>query len=291
MGQCVSVIGVIMLSIIIPARNEQFLPHTIKTILAKATGEFEVIAVLEGYWPQEIVEDDRVHYLHGAPRGMRDAINAGVAISKGDYIMKLDGHCMVDLGFDEKLTSMIADDWVVIPRRKRLDADNWQIQEVGKPDVDYEFVGYPKDHGVMSGIKGQVWTQRILDRKHLLLDENMTFQGSCYVMTRKHWDRLGGLDPHGYGQFVREAQEISLKTWLGGGRVMTNKTTWYAHWHKGKKNGRGYFMDKDINTKGNEYCDDFWFNNRWEGRLHDLSWLIERFWPVPTWPGERSLWM
>jgi glycosyltransferase involved in cell wall biosynthesis len=272
-----------MLSIVIPTKTEIFLNKTIQEILDKAAGEVEIIVVLEGYWERPI-EDKRVNYIHREARGMRTSINQGVAVSRGDYIMKLDAHCMLDEGFDLKLIEDYEDGWVVIPRRKRLDAENWCIQDVGKPDVDYEFVGYPGDDGIAKGIKGQVWTQRIVDRKHIQIDENMTFQGSCYFMNRKQWDWLGGLNPYGYGEFVREAQEICLKTWLGGGKVMTNKKTWYAHLHKGKKMGRGYFINKLEMTAGDKYCDDFWFNNRWEERIHDLSWLIERFWPVPTWP-------
>ena len=42
-----------------------------------------------------------------------------------------------------------------------------------------------------------------------------------------------------YGPFTQEAQEISNATWLSGGRVMVNKKTWYAHYHKGHR-GKGY---------------------------------------------------
>jgi len=278
-----------MVSIIIPSRNEKFLQRTILDLLEKAEGKIEIIAILDGYWPpaEEIVDDPRVVYLHrGEAKGMRDGINSGVAISKGEYIMKSDAHCMFDKGFDVKLAADMKDDWIVIPRRKRLDADKWEIQDVGKPDVDYEFIYYPTHEDM--GIKGQIWTERALERKDILIDENMTFQGSCYFMTRKHWNRIGGLNPKGYGQFVREAQEIGLKTWLGGGKVMTNKKTWYAHLHKGPKHGRGYSMSRTENTAGNKYCDDYWFNNRWKERKHDLQWLIDRFAPVPTWPETKE---
>ena len=279
-----------MLSIVIPARNEQFLPHTLKDITQKAAGDYEVFVALEGYWPTDVFEHPNVHYIHRSQKGMRSSINDAVRTSQGDVIMKIDAHCMVDKEFDVKMTRIMQRDWVVVPRRKRLDADNWAIQDVGKPDVDYEFIGYPGDSAVALGIKGQIWTQRALDRKHLLLDENMTFQGSCYAMSREHWEKIGGLSPEGYGEFVREAQEISLKTWLGGGRVMTNKFTWYAHLHKGKKYGRGYYLNKREVDSGNAYCDDYWFNNRWERRKHDLAWLIKRFAPVPTWPEDEKLW-
>jgi len=89
------------LSIVIPARNEQFLTPTIKDLLRNARGEVEVIVVLEAYWPDETVDDPRVHYVHsGTPRGMRGAINAGMAVAKGEYVMKCDAHCAFSEGYD-----------------------------------------------------------------------------------------------------------------------------------------------------------------------------------------------
>ena len=271
-------------SIIIPSRNEQFLPQTVADLFAKAAGPIEIIVVLDGYWPEPSLPNyDNLVIIHrGQARGMRPAINAAAAIAKGDYLMKSDAHCMFGEGFDEILKADCHDDWIVIPRRKRLDAENWCEQDVGKIPVDYEFISPSQDRG----IKGQIWTQRAIDRKDILIDENLSFQGSCWFATRKHWDWLGGMNPKGYGQFVREAQELGLKTWLGGGKVMVNKKTFYCHLHKGRRFGRGYFLDKSEVDAGNKYCDDFWMNNRWKERKHNIEWLIDRFWPVPTWDQE-----
>jgi len=112
-----------MVSVIIPARNEQFLEKTINDLLAKAEGEIEIIVVLDGYWPNPGLKDDpRVTLLHrGQSRGMRDAINSAVAIAKGEYIMKTDAHCMFGEGFDVKLVADHKPNWLVVPRRYRLD--------------------------------------------------------------------------------------------------------------------------------------------------------------------------
>jgi hypothetical protein len=47
-----------------------------------------------------------------------------------------------------------------------------------------------------------------------------------------------------------------------------------------------YYIDKRKMEAGNAYCDNFWFNNRWTDAIHDLAWLIEKFWPVPSWTPE-----
>lgn len=287
------------LSIIIPSRGEIFLIRTIQDILEKAKGDIEIIAVLDGEWPVEqsrehwhtpqIIEDKRVTYLYnGTSLGMRASIRDAVSLSTGKYILKCDGHVMFDEGFDVKLLETIEDDWIVIPRRKRLDAEKWEVLDVDKPDVDYEYIGSPN----YDGAKGQIWTKRILerlDKPEYMIDENMTFQGSCWMMSRNHWDRIGGMPEEGYGTFVREAQQLCLTTWLMGGKVMTNKNTWYAHLHKGKVYGRGYYLDKRAMIAGEKYCDDFWYNNRLKGAKYDMAWLIERFGgvDVPTWTIEQ----
>ena len=107
-------------SVIIPSRQPEFLNKTIQDLLAKAESNIEIIVVLDGYWPQDIFEHEKVTYIqHGTVhnhKGMRAGINKGVAVSKGNYIMKTDEHCMFDQGWDKKLMADCGRDWVVIPR-------------------------------------------------------------------------------------------------------------------------------------------------------------------------------
>ncbi len=275
------------LTIVIPSRNERFLPNTILDLLEKAHGDIEIIAVLDGYWPDPpIPENPNVILLHkGKSQGMRSGINSGVAIATGEYIMKLDGHCMLDEGFDVKILQNIEDNWVVIPRRKRLDAEKWCLQDVGKPDIDASYLSYPdnpNDWGG-AGLNGRIWTNRIRKRIDVPIDDELSFQGSCWVMKKTYFHELELMDEHNYGPFWNEAQEIGFKCWLSGGRVVRNKTTWYAHLHKGKKYGRGYFLPKNWATKGNRFTMS-WFGGRgWHKQDRPLSWLIEKFMPMPDW--------
>jgi len=32
-------------------------------------------------------------------------------------------------------------------------------------------------------------------------------------------------------------------------------------------------------------------NNEEPGMTHKMEWLVEKFWPVPTWPEDRSKWI
>jgi glycosyltransferase involved in cell wall biosynthesis len=286
-----------MLSVIIPSRSPQYLQKTIDDVIAKAEGETEVIIVLDGYWPVPIIQDHpKVKIIHHGvvhnSKGMRESINQGVALSIGEYIMKIDEHCMLDKGYDRKLIADCEDNWVVIPRRYRLDPDNWKLIKDGRPPIDYMFIAYPyeRPYDKTCGLHGAEWKARHYERKDILIDDTMSWQGSCYFMKRKHWDNIGSMDSDKYGPFTQEPQEIGNKTWLSGGRVVVNKKTWYAHWHKGKR-GKGYgfsnqqYIDHRKGTEqGRLFCIDYWINNKWSDRKHDFEWLLKKFWPVPTWP-------
>jgi glycosyltransferase involved in cell wall biosynthesis len=277
-----------MLSIIIPSRNEIYLQPTIDSLLANAKGEIEIIAILDGYWPPVPLKDDiRVKILHrGASRGMRNGINSAVAMAKGDYIMKIDAHCMVSPGFDEVLKADCEKNWVVIPRRKRLDAKNWCIQDVGKPDVDYEYLSFPdnpKDFGG-PGLNGRIWTERILARKDIMIDDNISFQGSCWFMYKAYFYELELMDEVNYGTFWNEAQEIGFKCLSLGGRLITNKNAWYAHLHKGKEHGRGYNLDHSQMPIGATYTKKWMTNSAWPKQKLSFEQIIEKFMPMPGWP-------
>jgi len=276
-------------SVIVPARTELFLPQTVADLLAHG-GDIEVIAVLDGYWPEpQLIEDKRLIVLHrGRALGMRAAINAAAGIARGQYLMKCDAHCLFAPGYDETLAADCADNWIVIPRRYSLDPEAWQC--VNKSPVDAMYYFYPYAHPDELGLHGRPWNERgrEMRKAKLTLYEDMTFQGSCWFMHRDHWRRIGGMSEVGYETFMGEPQEIGLKTQLGpwGGLIMRNTRTYYAHLHKGKTYGRMYYMSQQERTRGNAYSFDYWWNNRWAERVHDIEWLIDRFWPLPGWPAD-----
>jgi glycosyltransferase involved in cell wall biosynthesis len=290
-----------LLSITIPSRNEQFLVKTVDDLLSKAEGLIEIIVVCDGVWADvSKLTDKRIRIIHHGTiresKGMRASINAGMAIVQGEYVMKIDGHCMMSQGYDKELIKTITDakedatHWVVIPRRHRLDPDKWEIANGGKPPIDYMMIDYPqrKFNGRGIGLHGHIWNERYFERKNIMIDETMDGQGSFYFMTRKHWDDFfGKLDDDKYGPFAQEAEEVCLKTWFSGGKVVVNKNVWYAHLHKGKR-GKNYgFSNEQYRQftasieKGRLYCNDYWINTK--DYKYDFEWLIERFMPIPGW--------
>lgn len=285
-----------MLSVVIPHRSSQYLQKTVDDLLNKASGEIEVIVSCDGVWPNPMLRDDkRVRVIHQGVvdnnRGMRAAINAGMALARGEYVMKCDEHTMWDEGFDLKLIEDCLEHDVVVPRRYRLEPESWTIIEDGRNPIDYMYLTYPfmRPGDKTNGLRGQEWKQRFADNKDVLYDESMSTQGSAYFMRKSHWDEvIKEMDDVNYGPFTSEAQEIGLKTQLSGGRLMTNKKTWYAHWWKGKagKNYKftnaQYAKHQEETEKGRVYSIKYWLTTK--DYKHDFNWLMEKFAPVPTWP-------
>ena len=293
-------------TIVIPARHEIYLQQTVDDILAKARGDIEILIVLDNYWPDPILNDHpNVTLVHwGGRRGMRAAINTGAELGKGDFLMKVDAHCLFEEGFDVTLQENCDVDWLVVPRRYSLRPETWERKPAKeRPVIDYEFLHFPEiDGNGHLGLHARNWKERARERTaaEFDIDENMSFQGSCWFMPMNYFrDLCYPMDEENYGMFIGEPQEIGLKVWLSGGKCMINKKTWYAHLWKGQgyrdifreKYGFGYTrVGKNELRRGNDFSTRFWFNNEWKDRTHDLSWLIDRFSPVPSWPEEREAW-
>lgn len=268
-----------ILSVVIPSREPSYLRKTTDDLFNKAEGEIEVIVVLDGYWPETSGWGNLGTIIVHQPQwGMRAAINTGMAIARGEYVMKIDEHCMFDQGFDIKLKADCEDNWVVIPRRYRLDADNWKIIEDGRPPVDSMYLESKDNY-----LHGAIWPERDRERQEILIDDTMTFQGSCWFMKKKYWEEIGPMDDVGYGPFSNEPQEIGNKAWLSGGRVIVNKKTWYAHWHRDRR-GYGFTnqQQKDFDEsvqKGRVYSYNYWTTTK--DYKYDFNWLLDKF-PRPN---------
>lgn len=218
-----------MLSVIIPSYKDPLLHKTIDSLLTNSEGEIEIIPILDGYWPdQPIVKDERVKVLHlGRNVGMRRAINAGIAISSGEFLMRTDEHCSFGKGFDVILTSSCEPNWIVTPRRYFLDPVKWELMDI--PPVDFMKL---KINRVSDTVRKFSGVEAPGDPNQPI-QESMAMQGSCWVMRRAWWDKvIGELQNEGYGPHYQDSHEMVFKTWQHGGKLMVNKNTWHAHKHR-----------------------------------------------------------
>jgi len=317
------------LSVIIPARNEEFLAITIDNVMDNARADTEVIAVADGCWPEPVVRDrPGVRLIHHTESiGQRAATNEAAKLSRAKYVMKLDAHCAVDEGFDVKLMEHCEPDWTVVPRMYALDAFHWVCRTCGK---EYD-QGPPRKTcdkcGPAEFERKLVWKKknrkrtdymwfddtlriRYFDKPNLAMfgdvadlkercshkkrdwarddiTDVMCCIGACWFQTRDRYWELGGLD-EGHGSWGQVAVELACKAWLSGGRHVINKKTWFAHLSRTQK---GFSWPYPMSHKAQEYARaysrDMWLNDKWSKAVRPLSWLVDKFGPLPGWEKEH----
>jgi glycosyltransferase involved in cell wall biosynthesis len=282
-------------SIIIPTINETsltlggitVLQKTVQDIYEKATGDFEVIVGFDGPPYEDLPSYPNLKIMRHPERiGLKKNVNTMAKEATGKYLYKSDAHCMFDKGFDEKLQADMQDNWLVTPRFYVLNANNWTWQD--ERFYDYFYLYYPFYHPNYLKFKaGGHWPEKSMEKLNVLVDETPQFHGSGWFISKTFFlDFLGGMNTDHPLSHAQEPPDLGLKTWLGpwGGKVMVNKKTWYAHMHKGYRRPLGWTIPprEIIATYHDSAC--YWMGNKWEKRIHDIEWFIDKFMPMPTWP-------
>src|SRR5437868_6018846 len=92
------------LSIVIPARLEEFLPKTVEDLLAHTSDKTEVLVGLDGYDEPNLPTHTRLRVLKVPESiGQRAMQNRLVEMSEAKYVAKTDAHCAFDDDFDTKM--------------------------------------------------------------------------------------------------------------------------------------------------------------------------------------------
>jgi hypothetical protein len=210
-------------------------------------------------------------------------------------VMKVDAHCMFAEGWDEALKTNYEPGWIAAPSRYSLDAEKW-IRGYGP--LEYLFLTYPysDDDQFGEGLHGKKWTGKEgnsnrrnpsnyyyleRERAETKIDDIQAFQGSCFFMDKKTFLSTGGMDER-FGTFYQEPQEIAFKVFLLGGRIVVNKHTWYAHWHKTIPQGYGF--TKSGKHRDMRYSTWYWTSDKWPLAKRKFRDFVQLHWPIPGWP-------
>lgn len=299
------------LSVLIPARNEEWLGRTVDDVLAHSSDRTEVIVVLDGAWPVEpLPQHPRVSVLyHPVAIGQRAATNHAARISTARYVMKLDAHCSVADGFDVVLldaAERLPRDTVQVPAQKNLHIFNWVCAcgwhgYQGPTPAACPTCGGPVTRDIVwrarrgttttawrfdSTLHFQYWKEfEVRDEVRGDLTPTMSLLGACWCVDRAWWlEECGGLD-EGHGSWGNMGTEVACKAWLSGGQVLTNRRTHFAHLFRtqGGDFSFPYPLTSHEQERAREYSRQLWTGNRWPGQVRPLRWLVDRFWPVPGW--------
>lgn len=293
------------LSILIPARNEEWLARTVQDLLEHKRGNTEILIGLDGEWSNPGIEQHHdvtiVYYPESI--GQRAMTNQLCRLSKAKYVMKVDAHCAFEKGFDVKLMADMQDDWTVVPIMRNLHVFDWVCEQGHRryqgPSGPCTECGNPTQKDVVWNPKRSPQSTSYLfdptlhfqyfgsykKRQTGDLVETMSLQGSCFMMTREKYWSLNICD-EGHGSWGQQGTEVACKTWLSGGRCVVNKKTWYAHLFRTQGGDFGFPYPNPGVEKARKYSKDIWFNNKYEHQIYPLSWLVEKFWPVEKWTEE-----
>lgn len=287
------------LSVLIPSRNEMFLRQTIEDVLLHSEADTEVIAVVDGDWPDPPIPDDpRVTLVrHAKPKGQRQNVNLAARMSKAKYIMKLDAHCALDQGFDRKLIEAYQEGQTVIPRMYNLHAFDWVCCErlyQGRQErcpkcggeMKMEIVWKPRLHRKTDYARFDKTLHFQYWYKHEPKDNDvMCFVGACFFLSRERYWELDGMD-EGHGSWGQMGVEVSLKSWLSGGSVVVNKDTWFSHLFR--PYGFPYKISFEEQERARQYSRELWRLDsphtlpKWNKAIRPLQWVIDKFNP-PEW--------
>lgn len=290
------------LSILIPARNEEFLGRTIEDILKNKRGNTEIIVGLDGSWPEPGIpthEDVRVVY-YAESLGQRAITNKLAKLSNAKYLAKVDAHCAFDEGFDVKLMEVMQDDYTIVPVMRNLHVFDWVCKNGHRryqgPSGKCEQCGEATEKDILWRAKPSPQSTSYCFDKALHfqyfgdykkrpegkpdqrgLSESMSLQGSFFMLTRgKYWE-LNICDEE-YGSWGQQGTEVACKTWFSGGKVKVCHNTWYAHMFRtqGGDFSFPYPLKQSAVNKAREHSRKTLPQNKIEE-------LVRRFAPVPDW--------
>jgi glycosyltransferase involved in cell wall biosynthesis len=200
-------------SVLIPAHNEQkWLNRTIDNIFNTATGEIEVIVVLNGY-DQEV--DSRAKVVrYPDPMGERAAMNVAARIAKNTHLIKVDGHCdFAPNGWDVMMEEATSDRSITVAALAAVDK-NWNR-------VPHHWYGFCK---LLPNMEAK-WATK---KDYKTIEPNMAFTGCGFMLTREFYWSFGGADESLPGMGAT-GEEFSCRGWLEGDGVYTRTDVTIGH--------------------------------------------------------------
>lgn len=310
------------LSFLIPARNEEWLGRTVQDILDHTSDESEIIVGIDG---EENVEDMPIPehprvtvYRSDTPIGQRAMTNKLCRLSKAKYVAKIDAHCSLKPDWDVEMfkafektgdnvtmvsimRNLWAFDWVCPKDGERLYQDKGNICPKCGGEMKKEVLWIAKERPESYSYRFDTTMHFQYFREHKRnpmfkeqkktgLTETLSLQGSLFMLTRdKYWE-LNICDEE-FGSWGQQGTEVACKTWLSGGRCVVNHNTWYAHLFrtKGSVFGFPYKQDNKQVEQARELSRKLFLDNTWPQQKYPLSWLVDRFSPVPDWEGSEML--
>lgn len=259
---------------------------------------------------------------HRKSIGQRAATNEAARVAQGEWLCKMDAHCAIDADFDTKLLEGIQPHWTIVPGQYNLQVFEWKCkkcswtkdqspkparcEKCGSRYLKQVKIWKPRDgqegrrraytHSWRfdSNLDFAYWGQFSSDEEYCKrhnvpfrpegqgqIHDTMSLLGACWAMTRERYFYLEPCD-EAFGSWGDMGTEIACKTWLSGGELKVNQNTWFAHFFR--VGGIGFpYQDGGRKERAKARGKELWLKNQWPKQIYPLSWLIEKFKPLPDW--------
>lgn len=299
------------------------LGHTVTNVLENTTDACEIVVVLDGSWSlNPLPSHPRLTVIHhNKSIGQRAATNEAARVATGEWVCKMDAHVAVGPEFDTKLLQGAQPDWTIVPAQYNLLAFIWKCKKCGwikgqgpKPErcsqcksqyLKQVTQWIPRDgrdgsDPDRSSSKRQTFMQawRFDSKLEYVpsgwgeyckrdgvrdqpVHDTMSLLGACWAIRRERYHQLNISDEK-YGSWGQQGTEVACKSWLSGGQLKCNTNTWFAHFFR--VGGIPFpYSGGGQKERAMARCREMWLNNKWEHQVRPLSWLIEKFSPIPDW--------
>lgn len=214
-------------SIIIPVHNQlQYTKMCLERIWQHTRRNYEIIVVNNASFDATSIYLDQIHHvvtIHNQDNlGFARAVNQGLGIAQGKYLIVLNNDCLVSEGWEQRLLQVA------------------QMKDIGIVGVMSNFVSSPQllklninDLGKLSCI-----AKEISEEYHNIVISTVRVVGLCMLITRELIDKIGGFDPR-FGLGFFEDDDFSVRSALSGYKNVIAKDVFVYHFgsisFRGKK--------------------------------------------------------
>jgi len=222
-------------SALIIARNENpvYLQKTIDSLFDNATGDIEVLVILDGYDSE--IDSRAIKVKFDKPIGKRIGLNFAASQAKGQYLFFIDAHCSMSEGWDTKLKCACDEKTIAVSIIKPMD------ESFEYTPGEYSFVKLNED-------LEEKWWQYKAKADWRTIEKTMAFTGCGWMIRSSDYNEYGGFDER-LGEWGYEGPEWSLNMWCSGGNVALRTDVVCGHifsTNDGNKNYAAKMVSKGV---------------------------------------------
>jgi GT2 family glycosyltransferase len=217
-------------AVVLAWQAEPWLRRSVEALLASEKVAIEVVLVDNGCTTDDVEVLERLPAVTvvrpGRNLGFSGGCNAGVAASTGTYVALVNGDAVVEPNTLARL-----------------------VDELHRPDVGIAAgaVRLAEDPSLLNSsgnvvhVLGLSWVGGFREKEtRTAPTDTAGAMGACVVLTRAHWDRLGGFFESYFA--YHEDADISIRTWRLGQRVVNVPDAVAVHRYEFSRNPIKYYL-------------------------------------------------